>query len=84
MISEQILSFLGKVPEKASEHASGISLNILFIVIIIFALWGIGEIIDEYGNYDSPAVPLLFITTFSAGFIFIAVLIVDIIVALAK
>lgn len=38
MISEQILSFLGKVPEKASEHASGISLNILFIVIIIFAL----------------------------------------------
>ena len=42
------------------------------------------EIIDEYGNYDSPAIPLLFITTFSAGFIFIAVLIVDIIVALAK
>lgn len=84
MISEQILSFLSKVPEKFSEHASGISLNILFIVIIIFALWGIGEILDEYGNYDSPAIPLLFITSFSAGVIFIAALIVDIIVALAK
>lgn len=84
MISEKIISFLAKVPEKASEHASGISLNILFIVIIIFALWGIGEIIDEYGNYDSPAIPLLFITTFSAGVIFIAILIVDIIAALAK
>ena len=84
MISEQILSFLGKVPEKASEHASGISLNILFVVITIFALCGIGEMMDEYGNYDSPAIPLIFITTFSAGFIFIAILIVDIIVALAK
>ena len=47
MISEKIISFLAKVPEKASEHASGISLNILFIVIIIFALWGIGEIISN-------------------------------------
>ena len=84
MISEQILSFLAKVPERASTHASGIGLNILFIIIIIFALWGIGEILDEYGNYDSPAIPLLFITSFSAGIIFIAILVVDIIVALAK
>lgn len=38
MISEQILSFLAKVPERASTHASGIGLNILFIIIIIFAL----------------------------------------------
>lgn len=84
MISEQISSFLAKVPEKASTHASGIGLNILFIIIIIFALLGIGEILDEYGNYDSPAIPMLFITTFSIGVIFIGVLIVDIIVALAK
>lgn len=87
MISEKILSFLSKVPEKFSGHASGIMLNIVFIVITILSMWVINDIIDEYGSrngYDSPAIPLFFITTFSIGVIFIAVLIVDIIATLAK
>ena len=50
MISEKILSFLSKVPEKISLNASGIMLNILFILIIIFALWGIFKIIDKYDD----------------------------------
>ena len=51
MISEKILSFLSKVPEKVSLNASGIILNILFILIIILTIWGIFKIIDKYFNY---------------------------------
>lgn len=83
MISEQILSFLAKVPEKFSEHASGISLNILFIVIIIFALWGIGRLFDVLENeIDSTFVLGIFITSITAGIIFILALSIDILIAL--
>lgn len=83
MISEQILSFLSKVPEKASEHASGISLNILFIVIIIFALWGIGKLFDVFEDeMDSIFVAGIFITLITTGIIFILALIIDILIAL--
>lgn len=83
MISEQILSFFAKVPEKFSEHASGIMLNILFIVIIIFSLWGISKLFDVFENeMDSIFVAGIFITLFTTGIIFILALIIDILIAL--
>jgi hypothetical protein len=83
MISEQILSFLSKVPENFSEHASGIMLNIIFIVIIIFAIWGTGKLFDIFENeMDSTFVVAIFITSITAGIIFILALIIDILIAL--
>ena len=84
MISEKILSFLSKVPEKVSLNASGIILNILFILIIILTIWGIFKIIDKYDDCESPVLSLLYIIIFIIGFIFIFILIIDIVIVLSK
>ena len=82
MISERFLSFLAKVPERVSVNATGIMLNILFIVIII---WGLFEIEDKF--VDGGSVNILGVVSvfsFFIGVVIILILIVDIIATLFK
>lgn len=85
MISERFLSFLAKVPEKVSVNATGIMLNILFIVIIIVTIWGLFEIEDKFSDGGSVNIlDIVLVFSFFIGVVIILILIVDIIATLFK